>query len=339
VKADKSFIVASSSNDITAQDVWDVATANITTAGSIGRVFTDNRFIQFNTEGEIQAGSGSNNYKAKLHIYDLSTRLVSPVASPSITLYQPDGTVGAGPTNMTKNEKGVYSYQTTLGSGATLGRWEAIVTIETVSGNSVKTSGYFEVEGSPARVTINSITDNTVPSITANFAIANEGSTGFEYQYEYCVVTTIGNVCGGGDDVAYASAAEFIEPGVEEQFNKTLTVNNAGTYFWKVAVYWGTEKSVAVLQFNAVSEEGPTPTPAPGGGGGGGPALLLPPSSDCSGADFNNDGIVNSVDFSIMLFFWKTQPPFANPCVDINKDGQVNSIDFSIMLFQWGKTI
>jgi hypothetical protein len=54
------------------------------------------------------------------------------------------------------------------------------------------------------------------------------------------------------------------------------------------------------------------------------------------GADFNQDRIVNSVDFSIMLAFWKTLSPFTNPCVDINADSIVNSIDFSILLSQWG---
>lgn len=57
----------------------------------------------------------------------------------------------------------------------------------------------------------------------------------------------------------------------------------------------------------------------------------------CVGADFNHDSKVNSIDFSIMLAFWKTLFPFKNPCVDINGDLQVNSIDFSILLYQWGQ--
>jgi hypothetical protein len=60
-------------------------------------------------------------------------------------------------------------------------------------------------------------------------------------------------------------------------------------------------------------------------------------NTSCIGADFNHDGKVNSVDFSIMLAFWKTAYPFKNACVDINKDKQVNSVDFSILLYQWGK--
>jgi hypothetical protein len=57
----------------------------------------------------------------------------------------------------------------------------------------------------------------------------------------------------------------------------------------------------------------------------------------CRGADFNLDGIVDTVDFSILLYFWKTKPPFKNACVDINGDERVDSIDFSILLYQWKK--
>ncbi len=333
VKADKSFLVGTS----TAQAIWDADISSFTTAGSIGRAFADNRVFEFVAGGEILAGSGSNNYKAKLYIYDFSSQPVNATSTPTITIKNASGStfeIGtmddyAGVGN------GIYEYITTIGSGQGAGRWEAIATIGTAN-SPIIISKYFEVEASPARVTINSITDNTVSSITTNFVIANEGSAGYEYHYEYCVVDTIGNVCGGGDDIAYGMAAEFIEAGVEEQFNKTLTVSSTGIYYWKVAVYWGTEKSVAVLQFNAVAET--VSPPSGGGGGGGGAPPTVPPSSTCSGADFNKDGIVNSVDFSILLFFWKTQPPFNNPCVDINKDEQVNSVDFSILLYQWGKS-
>ena len=50
--------------------------------------------------------------------------------------------------------------------------------------------------------------------------------------------------------------------------------------------------------------------------------------------DINNDGKVNIVDFSILMYFWnKTNP--SNPCANINKDGRVDLKDFSIMLYWW----
>jgi hypothetical protein len=50
--------------------------------------------------------------------------------------------------------------------------------------------------------------------------------------------------------------------------------------------------------------------------------------------DINNDGKINIVDFSIMLYFWNQRSP-KNACADINADGIVNLFDFSIMLYWW----
>lgn len=48
-------------------------------------------------------------------------------------------------------------------------------------------------------------------------------------------------------------------------------------------------------------------------------------------SDLNKDGKVNLVDFSILLFNWRTSDAVA----DINQDGTVNLTDFSIMLSNW----
>lgn len=55
------------------------------------------------------------------------------------------------------------------------------------------------------------------------------------------------------------------------------------------------------------------------------------PGIICPNADFNGDGRVNLVDFSILLYWWGKP----NPCVDQNQDGIVNFPDFSIMLYYW----
>ena len=55
------------------------------------------------------------------------------------------------------------------------------------------------------------------------------------------------------------------------------------------------------------------------------------PTTTFSTADFNRDHVVDSIDFSILLYFWKKTPPFKNLYVDINKDAKVNPIDFSIL--------
>ncbi len=51
------------------------------------------------------------------------------------------------------------------------------------------------------------------------------------------------------------------------------------------------------------------------------------------GGDFNNDGRVNLVDFSIAAYWHgKPSPP---ALVDLNNDGKINLIDFSILAFYW----
>lgn len=51
----------------------------------------------------------------------------------------------------------------------------------------------------------------------------------------------------------------------------------------------------------------------------------------CPGGDLNQDGKVNIIDFSIMLYWWNR----SDPCADQNGDGIVNLIDFSILLYYW----
>lgn len=187
---------------------------------------------------------------------------------------------------------------------------------------------------SPAQAVINSITDNVIPSITANITISNEGLIDTEYQYEWCVVSDIGNSCGGGDDVFYSSGAKLITAGADWTTTKDATVPNAGTYYFKLVVNYGANYSTASQVFTAVSSDGDGGGGSSGGSSGG---KVVVNSLNYDTADFNKDHFVDSIDFSILLYFLKKNYPFSNVYVDINKDNQVNSIDFSIMLSQWGR--
>lgn len=183
---------------------------------------------------------------------------------------------------------------------------------------------------SPAEVLVVSIADNTVPSIVANIKITNEGTVNTEYQYEWCVVSDITNSCGGGDDVYYSSGAKRLAPGEIWTTTKEATVPETGTYYFKLVAHYGLNYSTSVKLFNAVRGGGT-------GGGGSGGGGQVSNTSNYDTADFNRDHSVDSIDFSILLYFWKNNPPFSNLYVDINKDNKVDSIDFSIMLSQWGR--
>ncbi|MCX6787145.1 MAG: dockerin type I domain-containing protein [Candidatus Kaiserbacteria bacterium] len=196
---------------------------------------------------------------------------------------------------------------------------------------------------SPAQVLIQNMSSVVVPSITANVRITNEGLTSTEYTYEWCVVSSINNACGGGDDTYYASASKLIAAG--ENFDTTLpaTVPLAGTYYFKTNVYFGVLSSSASQQFTASNPASSGGGTNSGGGSGGGGGIVSPPAPSTQNItaknieDINGDGKVNGIDFSILLAFWKTSPPYKNSAVDINKDGRVDSVDFSILLYNWGR--
>lgn len=52
-------------------------------------------------------------------------------------------------------------------------------------------------------------------------------------------------------------------------------------------------------------------------------------------SDLNRDGLVNLIDFSILIFWWQTNGGDSDPSADINGNGRVSLEDFSILLFNW----
>lgn len=197
--------------------------------------------------------------------------------------------------------------------------------------------------GSPAQVIIQSMTSTIISNIAANVRITNEGTNAYEYQYTWCVTDSETNLCGGGNDLFNSSAAKLIQP--SENFDTSLvsSVSSTGNYWLHLVVNFGSDSSYANRSFTATSNSTGTPSGSRSGGGGGGggaatsPVALIPIPS--TAGDFNGDNKVTSVDFSILLAFWKKSPPFKNPNVDINKDNKVDSVDFSILLYQWSKSI
>lgn len=334
-------------NDITAADVWNTLSSTLTTVGSIGEQ------VATNLDAPISAVGGASNwtvkmgnveriqagyvYRTKVFILDSSATPTAPFTTPTVTLYDTNRNAVVSGISMTLISTGVYEYTYTVANSAVQGLWETVVSSEVESGKTIQTNDYWEVSGSPAQVIINSVTANSLSSILANITITNEGLSGYEYDYEWCVVSSLSNNCGGNDDVYYASAAKFINP--SESWNTALsaTATTAGTYYFKLVVHFGTDSSSASRVFTVTSSSSGG---GGGGGGGGGDSTITNNTTiggACNGADFNKNKVVDSVDFSILLYFWKRVAPFKNPCVDINVDKKVDSVDFSIMLFQWGK--
>ncbi len=200
--------------------------------------------------GEVAAGS---QYLAKLSVFDFIGAPKDPLVTPTATLLDPLQNVIVDHVSMTKDSTGIYSYNFTTSASQTDGEWETLVNVTTEKG-SFDLSDYWELESSPAEVRINSIPDNTVRTITADVTITNEGSGDQEYQIEYCIVTQQSNSCGGNDDTDYATSAKLIQAGKSFNTQLTLRVPTIGDYFFKVIVYFGTEKSGASKSFTAVNE-------------------------------------------------------------------------------------
>lgn len=439
---------------------------------------------------DVDSILASKVYRAKVHTI-IAGSAANAFAVPTISIYDADRNLVVTSANMTNIETGIYEYLYTVPTGAAQGNWETVVSTELESGRIIKSNDYWEVRGSPAQVIINSMSDTVAPVVSANLTITNEGLSGYEYQYEWCVVSSVGNACGGGDDVFHSVAAKYINAG--EDWNTTLTADGltAGSYYFKAVVYFGTESSGASRSFTATTDGSTPPPSSPSGGTGGatgstsapapapetessqlvsvtdGKLVLMPNQrgslnngigNDCrvsldvasnsftsqlvfdvqSGdspkaigkkyfeviakdgqdnkinnftkalgitltcsslvapidnlglyyyneknsnwslvpghvfdiasssvkfstrqlnrwavfnsnnidgndskqrrvADLNSDNKINAIDFSILLSFYKTKPPFLNPYVDMNKDSKVDAVDFSIMLSMWDK--
>jgi len=314
-----------------AADVWNASTRTLT---SLTLSSQSPWTVNTSDFGTITAGS---TYLATVNTIYNGT-IVDSANVPTITIYDPSRNVVVNNVAMTRTSVGTYTYSYTTPVNAEAGTWESVFSTTVESGKTLPGNDYWTVVTNPAQVIINSISDNITPEVAANITITNEGLGGNEYQYEWCVVSGVNNPCGGGDDVFHAIAAKYINPG--EDFNTTLTatVPNAGNYYFKVVVYFGTDSSGASRTFTAVAPTSPPSGGGGGGGGGSGGGGSVPPATGiCRRADFNCDTKINSIDFSILLYFWKSRPPFTNIYVDINKDGKIDSVDFSILLYEWGK--
>jgi len=213
---------------------------------------------------EIQTG---NTYRAKLFLLDYESQPVDADSTPIITIYDSTRAEMVSAADMTKLSTGIYEYTYSVASTANAGLWESVVTTAVGGFSNQNLNDYFQVIGSPAQVKINSMSDLTVPSVSANVTITNEGTGQFEYHYEWCVVDSSDNQCGGSDDTYYGSASKLIQAGDNLTTDLSAAVPNTGNYWFKVVVYYGTERSGASTTFTATTGSSSTITTTSSGGG------------------------------------------------------------------------
>lgn len=194
-------------------------------------------------------------YRATVTLRNFESAPVNANSVPRITIYDPDRSEIVSDDTLTPESAGVYSYEYEIPDDATGGVWESRVSIDPDGEGDLILSDIWNLSGSAAEVVINDITDTTIPTITANTTITNEGGSDQEYNYTWCVVSSESNQCGGGDDVYVSSAAKLLVPGQSFTTDLSATVSTVGTYWFKVSVNWGSGTSGAAVQFDATSED------------------------------------------------------------------------------------
>ena len=217
-------------------------------------------YVYMSNFGEIVVG---DKYKCYITVYDKDGYLVNATINPTITIYDASGNIVVNNAPTTQQGTGVYYYEYSTTSGQPTGQWTAIATTN-IDGRTAENIDYFEVEGSPPEVTL-SVSDNTITDIKLNIGITNEGDTAQEYTYYYWIAPRPDAQFTDPDVIDGGSASKLIDPHDKFTTTVTLTVTDAGEYWAKVAVYYGTSVSSASAKFNAVK---PTVTPSGGGGGG-----------------------------------------------------------------------
>lgn len=237
--------------------------------------------VEMSDFGSVSAGY---DYYARVWSFDSEGKPKNLSNPPTITLISSNGTVMVSGAIMNYSSTGLYNYTYNTTTSAAGGVWQSIVTAN-YSGSIVYLSDYWRVSSSPADVTINSITDNTIPSIVASASITNKGSGGSDFYYTYCVVNTSDNSCGGGDDTYYYTGTRWISAGENWTSSLSATVSSIGTYWFKLQAKALSETTWAnaSLMFTTTTEAAGIVTG--GGGGSGAGAASLP------GLNFTNKTI------------------------------------------------
>lgn len=185
-------------------------------------------------------------YRTVFWVFDGEGKPKDADSNPKISIFNPARSVIVQNATMGRIGTGIYNFSFNVTSGNIAGVWEAVVTA-VVGNSSVEQSDFWELEGSPARVSVDDCVNTVIPNLTAAVTIQNEGSSEQEYQIRFCAVETDENECGGDDDLAFGQQAKLLS--ANETFESQLVLgglSKSGAVFFRVDVFFGTEKSSAV---------------------------------------------------------------------------------------------
>jgi len=186
-------------------------------------------------------------YSTELTVYNPYWNNIAPDSVPLISLYDSTGAVIVTDANMTLVETGIYNYNYTVAASANPGTWTSVVKV-TVNGEEQKIYDKWYVVSNPTEITIEAVSlcGNTV---TADIRITNEGTTSYEYIYNYW--TTDNPFANYEDSDVYdrGQASKLIQPGktfVTRVYLQRPDTNNV--HYVRARVYYG-EYSFATDSF------------------------------------------------------------------------------------------
>ena len=196
-------------------------------------------------------------YYAQLNSFNFEGSPHNLSQLPTITIYDALRNKIVDEASFVYSSDGLHTYNYTTLTSAIGGMWESVVTAN-YSGDIVYLNDWWRISSSPADVEIISITDDTIPTITADVEITNMGTQDSDFEYVYCIVSTQDNKCGGGDDIAYHSGTHYIIAGQVWSTDLTLDVPSTGTYWYKAKAkaLGETNWAGASTQFIATEDDG-----------------------------------------------------------------------------------
>lgn len=192
----------------------------------------------------------TKDYNAKAIIQNEYGEMVN-ASEVRITLINPLGQVIKDKESMTYEIDGVYVYTYTTLSADTSGVWRSVINATTKNYDVIQREDSWELESNAPEVGIK-VPDKTIPKITCEINVTNEGTEGQEYTLYWWVTDTSGGLYNSSIDSG--SASKWINPSQTYITAKELEVGDReGETLWcKVQVFWSeTESSSASEQFIA----------------------------------------------------------------------------------------
>lgn len=189
----------------------------------------------------------NQDYTTELTLYNPYQSAITPDYIPTISIYDETGAAIVTDANMSLVVSGVYNYNYTVASSANPGTWTSIAKV-TINGKTKRIYDKWYVISNPTQVEIE-VVSLCGTEVCANLRITNEGSTNYEYIYNYWTTDNALANYESGDVADRGQASKLIPPG--ETFSSRVCLQRPLTdnlHYFRARTYYG-EYSFATDSF------------------------------------------------------------------------------------------